>query len=80
MNQEISSILLLVIIGFAIYCLCNTKSVSGMTNVAPYQEEESEALITDTEPVMDEKEPIVNESVTMESETLPPQKALFLKH
>ena len=49
LNKEISSILLLVVIGFAIYCLCNTKSISGMANVAPYQEEESESLIIESE-------------------------------
>ena len=68
MNQEISSILLLVVIGFAIYCLCNTKSISGMANVAPYQEEESESLVTESEPIAKESdsEP---EPITIEAET-----------
>lgn len=64
MNKEISSILLLVVIGFAIYCLCNTKSVSGMANVASYIPEESEPLMTESEKLEIDSEPIENESET----------------
>ena len=76
MNKEISSILLLVIIGSAIYCLCNSKSVSGMANVTPYQEEESESLIVDSEQinldsVVDTPESIMPESIETASEVEP---------
>lgn len=50
MNKEISSILLLVVIGFAIVCLCNTKTISGMANVSPRETEsfQSESLKSET--------------------------------
>ena len=55
MNKDISSILLLVIIGFTIYCLCNDKPKNRprkrehLADVAPTTTEESEVVLSKSE-------------------------------